>query len=480
MNVSNLAPIVLRMTVGRTACLPKVFTEVHPKFRYPPSVSRNGTMVFESDLKKAFLFELSQIYDLGREFSDKGLFSGLSPKDRTSWSDKIYEEISKATKAFVREFPHDQVERIEYLYTFERDQIVGGPDLVIFLRGKEAVLLDVEVFCQSTGRSKESRLVRARTGLHIALARETHKVKKVALITPWCSSKKKLFIYDVSTWKEAPLWELVEEATNKIQAGESLRLGWKGIYSSFPNIGHHQRKSSLDALLEEDPKTCRPFQVFLLGNRGYAGEEVSLQALGEAYRSRFKKYRAYVHAPYSLSLSKKRVSTKEESPTIYEASIAYMEAATKMGFSGVVFHVDKCPGGKRSYRYIRKNVELLLPHIDPRCPLYLETPCGDGSGFLSTPEDFSELVEEFPPETIGVCLDTCHVHGAGYRPLKYLSLMGATSQRIGLIHLNGAWKERGCRADGHSPWNETQNISEKDLMGILEFSETNGISCIIE
>jgi deoxyribonuclease-4 len=62
------------------------------------------------------------------------------------------------------------------------------------------------------------------------------------------------------------------------------------------------------------------------------------------------------------------------------------------------------------------------------------------------------------PEGVGVCLDTCHVHAAGYdlvSPEGYEATLREFERTVGLdtlkaVHLNDSKRERGSRVDRHA------------------------------
>ena len=492
--VLTLVPLILQLSIGKTKCLPpKVFTESYPRVKYPPSVSKKVEGAsrhsdFGLDMECALVQKLAVLY--GDHFmtnhSDPShrAFEYLSPKDQKTWTKIIDREVSETAELIHQTYPPKKITQIVHTPTFGiegSEGIEGHPDLVIYTKKGEVIILDVKVFHFSTGKSKAARGIRAQIGMYAALARANGLVvNKIGIVMPW-GRLDKLTEYDITKWDSSELITLALEALEKTRAGADISYRWQIIYANTKYIGHHQRKTSFSKLLELDPLKSRPFQVFLLGNLGSNGESVGLESLAGKYEGAFTHYRAYVHAPYSLSLSREKVTTKyEDAPTIAEASVCYMKTSRKMGFRGVVFHVDKSPETEKAYENIRDNVRAILPEVSTECPLYLETPCGDGKGFLSTPQMLVDLVREFPPEKIGICLDTCHVHGAGYDPMEYVTQMGMAHHRIGLIHLNGAWKKKGCKADGHCYWGEVQNISEVELTGVLTYAKKRGLDCIIE
>ena len=97
--------------------------------------------------------------------------------------------------------------------------------------------------------------------------------------------------------------------------------------------------------------------------------------------------------------------------------------------------------------------EVLTP--DQSVHIALETMAGKGS---ELGRDFDQLryiidnVEHH--ELLGVCLDTCHLHDAGYDLTKFDEILNEFDEKIGLqrllvVHVNDSKNERGAHKDRH-------------------------------
>ena len=87
----------------------------------------------------------------------------------------------------------------------------------------------------------------------------------------------------------------------------------------------------------------------------------------------------------------------------------------------------------------------------------LETMAGKGSEVGSAFSELREIIDRVKmPEKIGVCLDTCHVHDAGYDIVNDLDgVLREFDEIIGLdrlkaVHLNDSLNPRGARKDRHA------------------------------
>lgn len=85
----------------------------------------------------------------------------------------------------------------------------------------------------------------------------------------------------------------------------------------------------------------------------------------------------------------------------------------------------------------------------------LETMAGKGSEIGRTFEELAAILELLErPERYAVCLDTCHIHDAGYDVTDFDGVLDEFDRLIGLgrlkvIHLNDSKNERGSRKDRH-------------------------------
>lgn len=89
--------------------------------------------------------------------------------------------------------------------------------------------------------------------------------------------------------------------------------------------------------------------------------------------------------------------------------------------------------------------------------ILLETMAGKGSEVGSAFAELREIIDRVKmSEMLGVCLDTCHVHDAGYDIVDDLDgVLGEFDRLVGLerlraVHLNDSLNPRGARKDRHA------------------------------
>lgn len=456
---------------------PKFLNENYPKVAFPKLLEgkKISPELFAKNLKFSFFVKLQEKY-----------------KDKFQWRPNSLDSIkfqmcklglelvynSKAIKEFLQKFPVDDVSmiRCEVSHNF---LVI---DLQVIRNDGTSTVVEVFPFESFSGNKKEGRMKR----LDLWMKAAASEADNIVAVLPW---KRDVPIMSTgfSPLSHAIINSTLIRANEITESSKELWTNWSIIYETNLFIGHHRRKEALDEILDAVASEARPFQIFLLGNRGNKGEGPALDRLGDAYAGCLTEYRGYVHAPYSLSLARKNVSQAKDAPSIASAAQKYLEVSSKMGFKGVVFHVDHCPDLEQAGVNLRENLDILTS-LESEASILLENSCGDGNGFMSTPEEMAKVCSEYP--LVKVCLDICHAHGAGYDPMDYISSMCFGNgddgykvqyhERIGLIHFNGAIKTRGCHADGHATMRFGQHLSFAEVDYVLGYARARELSCIIE
>ncbi len=159
-----------------------------------------------------------------------------------------------------------------------------------------------------------------------------------------------------------------------------------------------------------------------------------------------------VHAPYIINLA----NNNEK----YDFSIRFLkeeiERVERLGIQLLVLH----PGshvGLGSEVGIENIVRALNIVIDSKTnvKICLETMAGKGNECGRTFEEIALILKEMKyPEKVGVCLDTCHIHDAGYSLEDFESVLTEFDEIIGLsklwvLHINDSKNSRGSHKDRH-------------------------------
>lgn len=155
----------------------------------------------------------------------------------------------------------------------------------------------------------------------------------------------------------------------------------------------------------------------------------------------------YVHAPYLINLSShnKEVLLKSRQ-TLWQQTLC----ASELGALGVVIH-----GGswKKHHSKGRALKQWEMSFNRPfHVKVLIENSANGRHSMTRYLKDLEELWTVLP-DTVGFCLDTCHLWASGewkddYKVIEeILHIVG----KIDLVHANGSKVERGSGQDRHSP-----------------------------
>jgi deoxyribonuclease-4 len=142
--------------------------------------------------------------------------------------------------------------------------------------------------------------------------------------------------------------------------------------------------------------------------------------------------------------------------------IGDLDLAGRLGLAGVCFHVGYAKGYESTRQAVlaaqRKLGQLLERTKGPALPLVEN--CCEGSELGQTLEEVAELFDGLgaPPDRLGLVLDTCHLHAAGFdlsqpdaaeRMAQALERLGLR-ERLVAFHLNDSEGEAGGHRDRHA------------------------------
>ncbi|WP_067727394.1 deoxyribonuclease IV [Oceanobacillus damuensis] len=162
-----------------------------------------------------------------------------------------------------------------------------------------------------------------------------------------------------------------------------------------------------------------------------------------------------VHAPYIINIGN---SVK---PETFELGVNFLrneiDRTEALGARQIVLH----PGahvGEGSAAGIKKIIEGLNEVLvkDSGVQIALETMAGKGSEVGRTFEELAEIFDGVTHnENLSVCMDTCHIHDAGYDVIndfdgvlnEFDKIIGV--DRIKVVHVNDSKNERGAHKDRH-------------------------------
>ncbi|MFR7591018.1 MAG: deoxyribonuclease IV [Longibaculum sp.] len=161
-----------------------------------------------------------------------------------------------------------------------------------------------------------------------------------------------------------------------------------------------------------------------------------------------------VHAPYIINLA------NTVKPETFELAVSFLkqeiERCEAIGVSRLVLHPGSHvkAGDEVGLQQIVKGLnEVLKP--DQNVHIALETMAGKGSELGRDFDQIQYMIEHVEHnELLGVCLDTCHLHDAGYDLTKFDEILDEFDEKIGLdrllvVHVNDSKNEQGAHKDRH-------------------------------
>lgn len=160
------------------------------------------------------------------------------------------------------------------------------------------------------------------------------------------------------------------------------------------------------------------------------------------------------HAPYTLNLCSADERIREFARRTMADDLERLEALPGNLYN---FHPG-ChvgQGVENGIRMITDALNAILRH-DMRTTVLLETMAGKGSEIGSRFEELKAIMDGVVcAERLGVCLDTCHVHDAGYDikndPEAVLEELDRVTglKALKAVHINDSKNTRGARKDRH-------------------------------
>lgn len=109
---------------------------------------------------------------------------------------------------------------------------------------------------------------------------------------------------------------------------------------------------------------------------------------------------------------------------------------------------------------------------------------GKGSECGKTFEEIKQMIQGVPSNRIGVCLDTCHIHDAGYDLSNFDEVLHQFDKTIGLeylkvIHLNDSKNIKGAHKDRHENIGHG-HIGFENICKIIHHPKLNHLPFILE
>ena len=203
------------------------------------------------------------------------------------------------------------------------------------------------------------------------------------------------------------------------------------------------------------------FQFFLRNPRGGSAKEADPQDAA-LLREIMKEHHfplILAHAPYTMNLCSAKEEVRAFGEEMMRDDLRRMEL-----FPGSLYNFHpgshSGQGAEEGIRLITESLNRILTS-EMHTQVLLETMAGKGSELGGKFEELRAILDGVNfPEKLGVCLDTCHVHDAGYDLIGDLEgVLGTFDRVIGLdrlkaVHLNDSKNPCGSRKDRHEKLGE--------------------------
>lgn len=191
-----------------------------------------------------------------------------------------------------------------------------------------------------------------------------------------------------------------------------------------------------------------------------------------------------VHAPYIINLCSERIETR-----LLAIDFLKKELIRTNEFQAkyLVLH----PGSRLSQpleigiKQIIEGINECFNEIENNVIICLETMAGKGSEVGRTFQEIAEIIKGINfKHRIGVCLDTCHIHDAGYNLNDFDDILDQFDEIIGLdflkvIHLNDSKNDINTHKDRHENIGYGK-IGFKNLIDVVYNPRLDGIVKILE
>lgn len=191
------------------------------------------------------------------------------------------------------------------------------------------------------------------------------------------------------------------------------------------------------------------------------------------------------HAPYTYNLSSVKPEVREFTLRTLKDDL---NRAKLMNLPYIVLHPGT-HGGQGEEAGLKAIIEglrqVLAEAEESRTVILIEGMAGEGTELGYSFSQLKYILHgcEFHPH-LGVCLDSCHLHGAGYDLTKWPEIKRAFDQEIGMkrlraFHLNDSMYALGSKRDRHAKLGEGY-IGIEAIKSIISDADMQNIPIILE
>lgn len=387
---------------------------------------------------------------------------GFSKEDIINYIPTLV-NLSKELNVDMVEWKEKLGDTLTYNCEFVRGSLSGHPDVIT-----PQVILDIKT--TSTFKAMgESACLQILAYYALAKIRGLNP-RRIGIIFPL---QREVQMVTIHRWDYRPYLNMLLECSKP-----RIKVSGPSLLTLFP-IGKHISKKTIMESLGKRIISNFPIQIFTRSPRGKSESKLNNQEilqLGNAIRK--YKSQLFVHAPYYVNICK-------DLPWIRKVLEEEVEAARKISSRGVVVHTGSACGIRRAKALdnMENTVRHLLTYATPECKVLLETPCGEGEEVCTSSKDMNDFFGRFTEDELsklGLCVDTAHVHGAGYNTLNYiLEWFDIGRVKLELVHYNDSAVCCGSCVDKHEVPGHGK-IGYEDMLNVAAFCTSNKISMLFE
>ncbi|MBW7455043.1 deoxyribonuclease IV [Paenibacillus sepulcri] len=193
-----------------------------------------------------------------------------------------------------------------------------------------------------------------------------------------------------------------------------------------------------------------------------------------------------VHAPYIINLGSYKEDTFELAVRFLQEEIRRTD---KIGVRNIVLHPGAYTDKDADYgiaRIAEGLNEVLDGTKETNVNIALETMAGKGTEIGRSFEELARIIEKVHEnDRLTVCMDTCHMHDAGYDLIgdpdavfsEFDRIVGL--DRVAVVHVNDSKNGRGAGKDRHAPVG-AGFLGYEAINRIVHHSELQGRPFILE
>ena len=257
------------------------------------------------------------------------------------------------------------------------------------------------------------------------------------------------------------------------------------IIGSHVNFGVNQLLGSTEQALSYGANT---FMFYTGAPQNTIRKEIDMNLTNEALNLMTNKgidiNKVICHAPYIINLSNK------EKPEAWDFSVNFLkreiDRIEKLHVKYMVLH----PGN-----YLKQEVSVALDNIveglnkilehNDKVMILLETMAGKGTECGRSMDEIKYIIDHvIKKNSVGVCLDTCHLNDSGVDIANFDDYLEDFNQKIGIekikcVHVNDSKNELGSHKDRHENIG-LGTIGFDNLMHVINNEKLKDVPKILE